>query len=121
MLLTNFIDHKFLTERKNAMTQPFYNTTHETGVQLVLATEKAKSQNELAEQLFRAHPDTYFTAEQIHDTLHSMGKLNKFKTPLTSVRRSLSTLKRDKVIAITTEKRKGKYGRSIHYYKLEIK
>lgn len=119
MIITNFITPAFLNNRKETiMAQPYFNTVPEVGEQLTIAIEKSASQNKLAEELFKAHPNTLLTAEQVHDTLHALGKLDKFKTPLTSIRRALNTLKDEGVLSKTEERKKGKYGHKISYYKL---
>jgi len=90
----------------------YYNTTSETGAGLANYKHKADSQDQQILDFFRSHQTTYFTAE----TIHRMVLPN---APLTSVRRGISNLHKDGLLAKHT-KVKGQYGRPIYLWKLVI-
>ena len=95
----------------------FYNTTSLPAPELQAAEEAAKSQNALILQLFRDNPDKTFTPCEVH---HDLG-VGKWNTPLTSIRRSMSTLDRLGLLVKTNEMRLGWYGRENRALKLNTK
>ena len=81
----------------------YYNTTHETGQQLKIYTDTAKKQDEIVMEL--AKRVKKFSASSIY-------KIYPFpNTPITSIRRSINTLKRMGFIVETGRKVAGKYDR----------
>tara|TARA_R110000868_G_scaffold290022_1_gene550269 strand:- start:17345 stop:17644 length:300 start_codon:yes stop_codon:yes gene_type:complete len=89
----------------------YYNTTNVSQRQLTLFTEKAKNQSSRILKIFIAFPDKAISAS---DIVHN-GILDE--APITSVRRSLNTLKKRLEIVPFAQK-EGLYGRPETTYKL---
>jgi len=81
----------------------YYNTTHETGQQLKIYIDAAKSQDEIVMEL---------ATKLKRFSCSSLFKIYPLpNTPITSIRRSVNTLKLAGKIAETGRKVMGKYGR----------
>ena len=82
----------------------FYNTTGLSGEQLKEREMKAGTQNRLILDFFRMHPGLEFTPFQVQ------AHLNLTRTPITSIRRSITTLTGLGYLRMTNVKRMGNYG-----------
>lgn len=92
----------------------YYNTNDESGINLRDSWVKTAKQDELILRLFQANPDQTFTPDEI---LHLCEVVNR-SWPITSVRRSISTLTKAGNLTKTSNLRKGKYGKKTHTWKL---
>lgn len=88
-----------------------YNTTAATGTQLELYRSKNTAQNDRILSYMRQRPDTGFSPEQIREIV-----FRHHNTPLTSIRRALSTLTRKGYLIKTDNKRWTSYGRKAHLW-----
>lgn len=88
----------------------YHNTTHQTGKALEEAHKVAGNQDELILEVFKRNPSRSMSANDILAILGS-------NILLTSVRRSLDTLKKAGHITDTGQKT-GPYGRPVFTYKL---
>jgi hypothetical protein len=89
----------------------YFNTTDVSPRQLTLFTEKAKNQTQRILKIFIAFPDKEISASDIEHN----GVLDG--APITSIRRSLNTLKK-KLEIVAFSKKEGLYGRPETTYKL---
>lgn len=93
----------------------FYNTTNEVNPQLELFKKKTDKQDVLIFAEFTKNP----VAELSPSSLFLMDKFASIKTPITSIRRSLTGLhQRGKIKCIG--KRMGMFGRNENVYMLNI-
>ena len=90
----------------------YYNTTHLSGSDLKQSVSTAITQDSIILNHFKNHPGTLFTP---FDLLN----LFDFNTPITSVRRSVTNLKKDGLLEKTAEKRMGVYGKLNYCWKLK--
>ena len=81
----------------------YFNTTNESSDTLKENVEKAKSQNERILNFFRAHPNTSYTPFYIQNVLGMKD------TPITSVRRTITTLTNSGDLEKTERKSEGRY------------
>jgi hypothetical protein len=84
----------------------FYNSTGETGGNLVQFQHVTLRQEDVILRFFRTHPGRLYTPSQINQLLP--------QAPITSIRRALSNLTRDGWLVKTTSKRQGQVGRPEH-------
>ena len=91
----------------------FFNTIELAGAELKQAEEQAGSQNDQVLKIFRDHPDQSFTPPEIHKLYAN------WNTPLSSIRRSMTTLTKADHLVMTSEMRPGWYGRNNHCWKLK--
>lgn len=89
------------------MNQSFYNTTHESGKQLAMFIEKAKTQ-EIEILLLMQHYEK-LSASDVHKYFPKM--------ILTSIRRGLTNLTTQGFLVKTDEKKLGEYGRNEYIYR----
>jgi len=92
----------------------YFNTTNEAGNNLKENVEKATSQNEKILKFFRAHPHESFTPFYIQRVLGMKD------TPITSVRRAITTLTNNGDLEKTDKKSEGRYGRDNYEWKLKF-
>ena len=123
MILTNFIDTQFLTERKNAIM--LHKTEHFTDGQRKQLTRSALTQDE-AVKLFFSKEVAAFTVEDVYYHL-TRERIISPKTPITSIRRSITNLSDNPKKNITngyliktTEVEPGDFGKNIHKWKRKI-
>ena len=83
----------------------YYNTSHVLGEQLIMFNKKAQTQDGKILSYFKEQPAVEYTPSQIWRLL-----FNK-QTPLTSVRRSITTLTTGGYLVKTSNQRTGEYGR----------
>lgn len=89
----------------------YFNTTDVSERQLTLFTEKAITQNDLILKTFKAFPEKEISASDIlHNSILD-------DAPITSIRRSLNTLKR-RLEIVEVGQKDGLYGRPETTYKL---
>ena len=112
-----FIDNEYKTKLKE---MNYHNTTQEAKETLHLLTEKASKQDDIIKKFFKSNPEAEVIASEIWVNFFDV-----YNTPLTSVRRSLNTLKNSGVIKQvleedgTPKKKKCElYGRKVFIYKL---
>jgi hypothetical protein len=82
----------------------FYNTIPLSEYELRIAEMKAGTQNRVILDFFKNHPDQEWTPFQVQKYL------NLFNTPITSIRRSITTLTKLGYLRMTPVKRMGEYG-----------
>ena len=98
----------------------FYNTNNEKGATLQESREKAKSQDELVLLYFRNHDQLGVTPERVLRHFQIMEPLSSdkwAKTPITSIRRSFSNLKKKGLIYKTGETIEGDFGKQINVWR----
>lgn len=90
--------------------QNYFNTTKESGNQLELFVKKAKSQDKEVMRLMQKYSKA--SASQL---------IKYFKNvPITSIRRSLSTLSKKGKLVKTDDKVVGNYGRNEYVYAIVL-
>jgi hypothetical protein len=98
----------------------YYNTNNEKGATLQESQKKTKSQDEMVLDYLRSHDQLGVTPErclrhfQIMETLSGNRWQN---TPITSIRRSFSNLKKKGLIYKLDYKIKGDFGKNISVWK----
>ena len=92
-------------------TIPFYNTTGLRSTDLFRAKASATSQDAIILAHFNAHPDTPYSPSDIHTLLFTSA------TPITSIRRSMSSLTRAGHLIKLTGLVDGIYGRHEHVWR----
>jgi hypothetical protein len=94
-------------------TIPFYNTTGLTGSDLQEAEKCSITQSEIILAQFRLHPTSEYSPSDIHTLLFPND------TPLTSIRRSITSLtKAGHLVKNPTRLKIGNYGKSEHVWSL---
>lgn len=88
----------------------FYNTTNESPEQVVLYNQSNEKQDDIVLRTIKKFKT--FTSSEIYRKYPIMN------TPLTSIRRSINTLKNRGLIVETGNRKKGMFGRSELEYKL---
>lgn len=98
----------------------FHNTTNVEGLELEERTEKAKSQDDQVLAVFRRFPNSrIMTPEFVHRHLIETVGGKWERTPLTSLRRSFSNLKRKGLIVkMDNVKIRGNYGMNVNTWRL---
>ena len=91
----------------------FYNTTKEYGKTLRLYNKKANQQNFIVLKFFKENPDKTFTPTEVFNEIATVN------TPVSSFKRSITTLTKQGKLEKTTEKRMGEYGRMGFTWKLK--
>ena len=89
----------------------FFNTTNETNPDLTEYRQKALNQDERVLELFRARIQASYTPSEVLSAAFD-------RTPITSVRRSMSNLTDEGRLVKTDGKREGIYGRPEHVWVL---
>lgn len=84
----------------------FFNTTHQKGDELKASKFKAGQQNAEILALFTLYHYRSFTPAEIWNHFQNEGR----HWPLTSIRRSISTLTNEGYLVITPEMRMGNFG-----------
>lgn len=87
----------------------YYNTTNQTGQKLREAEAKAESQKEIIAEVFQ-------WAKKLGPS--EAERFFPINTPLTSIRRAFTDLKKEGAIQKTENKTVGKYGRPEHIYEM---
>lgn len=96
----------------------YYNTTNEKGDKLLSNLKKAKNQKEIVLSKFQTNWNTEYTPEIMEHELKSENLINQ-NTPLTSIRRAFSDLKKEGYITKTDHKHIGHFGRMTYLWKLK--
>ena len=99
----------------------YHNTTNETGFNLAQSTSKALTQDECVLAYFKDYDNLGATPERVLRHFKIMEKLSErrwSKTPIVSIRRAFSNLKRKGLIYKTDLMIMGDYGKQIHIWKL---
>ena len=110
-LITTFLE----TEKQQLM---FFNTINAQGNNLIQSEKKTQSQDDLVMWLFRAFNNNGFTPSIVWKGLKELGKIHP-NTPITSIRRSLTTLTKKGLLSkIDSKKQKGQFGVPEHYWEL---
>lgn len=94
----------------------FYNTNNEKGETLKESQKKAKSQDEMVLDYLRSHDQLGATPERVLRHFKIMEGLNEirwYNTPITSIRRSFSNLKKKGLIYKTGQTIEGDFGKQI--------
>ena len=92
----------------------YYNTTNESGEQLGIFHEKAKTQDILILEFFQDQPAVEYGASQVLRAVFSD------RVPLTSVRRSISNLVAENKLEYSGRMRKGNYNRNEKLIRLKL-
>lgn len=92
----------------------YFNTTNEAGNNLKENVEKAISQSKRILNFFRAHPNTSFNPFYIQNVLGMKD------TPITSIRRAITTLTNNGDLEKTEKKSEGMYGRNNYEWRLKF-
>ena len=87
-------------------TMTYFDTTKLKGKELATAIATTRTQDEIIKGIIKGYGTSPFSPKTIFNDFPTKG------TPITSIRRSLDTLKRANYIEETGEKVKGLYGRS---------
>ena len=98
----------------------FHNTNNEKGATLKRSQEKAKSQDEMVLDYFKRHNQLGITPERCLRHLQIMETLSGNRwanTPITSIRRSFSNLKKKGLIYKTGQTIEGDFGKQIAIWK----
>ena len=98
----------------------FYNTNNEKGETLKESKKKAKSQDEMVLEFLRSHDQLGVTPERTlrhFKIMESLSENRWHNTPITSIRRSFSNLKKKGLIYKTGQKIKGDFGKQIAIWK----
>lgn len=99
--------------------QQFYNTIGASGTQLKLMNAKAGTQNELVYSVF-VKINEPLTPAQVYDILVGWGKIKRDETPITSIRRAITSLtKSNNKLEKLPVKIKGRYGVDNHKWRLK--
>ena len=98
----------------------FYNTTNEKGATLQESQKKAKSQDEMVLDYFKKYEMLGATPERVLRHFKIMEDLNENRwhnTPITSIRRSFSNLKKKGLIYKTGQTIEGDFGKQVAIWK----
>ena len=95
----------------------FHNSTGLSGKELEKSESKALSQDEEVLRLFKVFDALTLTPERLHRHLQETNP-KYLRTPLTSLRRSFSNLKKRGLIEKTNVMIKGEYGAKINTWRL---
>ena len=98
----------------------FHNTNNEKGATLQESRKKAKSQDEMVLEFLRSHEQLGATPERTLRHFKIMEGLNEnrwYNTPITSIRRSFSNLKKKGLIYKTGKTIEGDFGKQIALWK----
>lgn len=93
--------------------ESYYNTTKEKGEVLKFNIKKAKGQDNIIMGYFLKNPSQKRTPSELWINLFDVSS-----TPLTSIRRSLTSLTNNGNLIKLEEKRISPYGRSEHFWEL---
>jgi len=105
----------------NTQQNSYHNTNRESGSKLKESQSKALTQDEAVLDYFRNYDNLGATPERVLRHFKIMEKLSERKwhnTPVTSLRRSFSNLKRKGLIEKTDVMVRGYYGKLVHVWKL---
>lgn len=94
------------------MTERFYNTTEEDDNTNQVFINIARNQDQIILDFFRKYPNDSFTPDAVHWNLYDE------RTPVTSVRRSITNLTASGKLIKTDNKQLGHYGRMCYQWKL---
>jgi predicted HTH transcriptional regulator len=87
------------------MSETYFNTTNETGDSLKQSVDKAKKQDEIIYDFFKQNRHNNYTPYEIFK------KLFTSKTPITSIRRSITNLTASNKLKQLETQRKGGFGK----------
>lgn len=93
------------------MVDTFFNTTNQTGNELNESVKQAKKQNEIVLDFFKTNSDKDFTPYEVWK------KVFTHKTPITSIRRSITTLTAENKLKQLSIQRKGGFGKANYCWK----
>lgn len=102
-------------------TKAYHNTTKLTASELWESEYKSLKQDKAILKVIRSSPNLLNTPERVLRHLRILEPFTQFKwanTPLTSVRRSFSNLKRKGLIEKTDKMVQGNYGKPVYVWKL---
>lgn len=92
----------------------YFNTTGVEGEELKERTFRAGTQNARIAEFFLARPGAMYTAPEVR---RHLGMMN---APLTSIRRSMTTLTNFNILEKTNFKREGDFGHENYCWRLKI-
>lgn len=98
----------------------YHNTNNEKGATLQESKKKAKSQDEMVYAYFKKHNQLGITPERCLRHLQIMETLSGNRwhnTPITSIRRSFSNLKKKGLIYKTGQTIEGDFGKQVAIWK----
>ncbi len=91
-------------------TQHYHHTTVLSPTELKEAVQKAETQEQLVMWLFKAFNNSGFTPSRVWSDLIALRKIDR-KTPITSIRRSISNLTHEGLLTKMDRQERGYYGR----------
>jgi len=94
----------------------FYNTTNLTGEELAQERANCKGQEKDVLDLYHRHNETAASPEDIHQHYNYLKGDNR--TPLTSIRRAITTLTKKGLLVKTDEHKIGQYGKKIYLWRV---
>jgi hypothetical protein len=92
----------------------YYNTTSLIGGNLLKEIKSAKTQEDKITIFFKSRALSYLTPSDILRAVFDSS------TPLTSIRRALTNLTRDKVLVKTDKQKIGSFGKPVYCWRLNI-
>jgi len=93
----------------------YFNTTDVKSPQLELFVDKAKSQDAVVLEFMKSQAPLAYTPLAIHQALNKLNLISEL-VPYTSIRRSVSTLRKKGFLINTNERLKEKFGRDNYLY-----
>ena len=93
----------------------YFNTTHETNSQLDVFCKQSNSHDTVIFNLFLEDTRQIYTPSEVLKKLIDCGKIGP-STPLTSIRRSMTSLTKEGILFKLEEKTIGPYNRPEHYW-----
>jgi len=105
----------------NTQSNSYHNSTHLTGSKLKESQSKALTQDEAILAYFKSYDNLGATPERVLRHLKIMEKLSERRwhnTPIVSIRRAFSNLKRKGLIYKTDMMIRGDYGKPVTVWKL---
>jgi len=97
------------------MSKSFFNSVNLDGESLQRATARALGQNDLVARIFEANPHRKFSPSQLKELIAR--KFDRY-SPLTSWRRSVTTLTKEGFLVKLDEQVPGAYGEPEHLWQL---
>lgn len=95
----------------------YFKTTNLTHDELQERIHTADTQENIIQDYFNKHPHGKFTASDLERRLKTENRIGP-GTPITSIRRAMTNLKKDGRINKLDEFKKGPYGMNEHFYQL---
>ena len=93
----------------------YSNTNDETGAELQASRQQTSKQKTEVLAVFETYPTTPLTPDQIHDFIIENSVVKGSNSwPITSIRRAITDLTKDRKLYKTSIKKMGSYGKRVH-------